>query len=68
MPPVVIMISENTSHIKAIEMSISDRRPYLDGRNAKASEQAKENIALVAVMSVVSSCEVTPEDFNIEPR
>lgn len=68
LPPVVAVISEKTTHMPAILISISLLRPTLAGRNANANEHANENIALVAVISVVSNCDVIPLLFSILPR
>ena len=66
--PVVIVINRNTENIRAIDRSISGRRPYIAGRKAKPTEQARENICEVALMSVVLTCSVIPAFFNIAPR
>lgn len=58
-------MSVKTSHIRAMERRRSGRRPTRAGRKANPTEQAKENIWDVAVMSVWSNVVVIPTSFNI---
>jgi hypothetical protein len=50
--PVKIVMRVKTSHMRPIDQSKRGRRPTRAGRKANPTEQAKENIAEVAVMSV----------------
>lgn len=59
---------ENEPHERHTLQSISGRLPTLPGKNANANEQAKLNIWLVAVISVVSSCAVIPAELSMLPR
>ena len=63
--PVKMVIKVKTSHISAMDMRRSGRRPTLAGRNAKPTEQANENIDDVAVMSVWWSLVVIPTSSSI---
>lgn len=63
--PVQAVMSEKTSHIRAIDHSISGRRPTRPGRNANATELAKLNMALVAVIRVVWISLVMPADLSM---
>jgi hypothetical protein len=52
-------------HINPMDQSKRGRRPTLAGRNAKPTEQAKENICDVAVISVWSRVVVIPTSSSI---
>lgn len=55
-----MVISVNTNHINAMLVSSSGLLPTLAGKNAKATEQAKLNMELVAVIKVWSNSVVMP--------
>lgn len=58
-------MSVKTSHIRPIDHNINGLLPTLPGRKAKLTEQAKENIWLVAVISVWWNVDVTPAESSM---
>jgi len=64
--PVQIVKDVKISHISAIDDSNKGLLPTRAGRKANATEQAHENMELVAVISVWSTVVVTPAAFSIE--